>query len=338
LAVFNEAPFIEATVRSLLDQQGEGFEIEILAVDGRSTDGTSEILKRLSDQDSRLRHLLNPRRVTPAAFNIGLAEARGEFVGVFGAHATYDQNYVATCLRELKDHAAVGCSGRLITRPASHSLQARLVAWALAHPFGSSSRSVRTQPEGYADTVPFAIFVKSALLEVGGYDEQLVRNQDNNMAEQLRARGGRLYLTWQTAATYFTKAKLADLARYAFNSGYWNVISFRLNPRSMRLRHFVPLAFVLALAAGLALTLASPWLADRGLPFGAAPLAGLLALYGVVASIAGLHMATAQRALAPLLLPPTFFLFHAAYGTGSLFAMLAGKAPADRRTGRRVPA
>ena len=337
LAVFNEAPFIEATVNSLLDQRGADLDLEILAIDGRSTDGTTEILERMATRDSRIRHLLNPRRITPAAFNIGLGEARGDFVAVFGAHALYDRDYLATCLREMQVHGVVGCGGRLMTSPATGSLQARLVAWAMSHPFGSSSRSVRTQPEGFSDTIPFAVFVKSALLDAGGFDERLVRNQDNDMSEKLLMRGGRFYLTWKTRAVYFAKALLASFAHHAFKCGYWNVVSLRRNPRSMRVRHFVPLAFVLALSLSCALALVSPWEAEWWRS-AAAPLAGLLALYGGAGLVSGIQVALSQRSLAPLLLPPVFFVFHVSYGMGSLSAMLAGLTLLGKRVEGRVPA
>jgi glycosyltransferase involved in cell wall biosynthesis len=324
LPVFNEAPFIADTVRSLLDQRGD-FDIQILAVDGRSTDGTTRILARLAAADPRVQLLTNPRRVTPAAMNIGLRAARGTYVGVFGAHAAYDRDYVATCIREAETHGAVGCSGRLSTGPANGSLQARMVAWALSHPFGSSSRSVRTQPEGFTETIPFGVFLRQAVVDAGGYDEGLFRNQDNDLYRRLRERGGRLYLTWQTQARYFPKARLLDLARYAFAGGFWNAVSLRRSPGSLHLRHFVPMAFVLAIVVSGAAALLLP--GPRWAPAAAVAFAAVLALHIGVGIASALQLAVRQRELAPLLLPPVFFLFHVAYGVGTLWGLNAPPAP-----------
>src|SRR5262249_21748408 len=147
----------------------------------------------------------NPARNTPAAFNIGLRAAAGQYVCIMGAHADYDPNYISVCLKELLAHDAVGCSGKVVTAPANSSRQARLVAWVLGHPFASSTRSVRTQPEGYVDTVPFPVLYKQALLDAGGYNERFFRNQDNDMNQRLRALGYKLYATHKTTCRYFAR-------------------------------------------------------------------------------------------------------------------------------------
>lgn len=192
LPVRNEVRFIDATIQSLLAQGTQEIDLEILAVDGRSEDGTAEKLAAWSARDPRVRALDNPIGTTPAAMNIGLREARGEFVCIFGAHATYSPDYIATCIRELRARGAVGCSGRVVTRPGGPSLGARLVAWCMAHPFGSSGGSVRMRSGVFVDHPPFPVLARQALLDVGGFDETLLRNQDNDMSQKLRARGGRL--------------------------------------------------------------------------------------------------------------------------------------------------
>ena len=218
MAVRNEERHIEAAIKSLLQQQTSGWEIEIIVVDGDSSDRTEEIVKRIASGDSRVELAINEQRKTPYAFNLGIQRARGEYICILGAHTTYAQNYIATCLEELKLHGAAGCSGRLITRPGGDGLQARLVAWTLAHPFGTSARSMRTRGAGFADTIPYPIFLKSTLLEVGAYNTKLHRNQDNDLNQRLRARGYKLYITDKTSCELFVSPDLASLASYAFKN------------------------------------------------------------------------------------------------------------------------
>src|SRR5438445_10162024 len=91
LPVYNEAAHIEQVVRSILNQSRSTFDLEILAIDGNSTDGTSEILQNIAGSNPEVRVLANPRRMTPLAFNIGLEHARGEYICIFGAHTAYER-------------------------------------------------------------------------------------------------------------------------------------------------------------------------------------------------------------------------------------------------------
>ena len=195
LATCNEAAFIESTATSLLNQSADSIDLELLVIDNGSTDSTAAIVARLSAADSRVKLLRNSLKSTPAAFNVGLRAAQGEYVAILGAHALYPPQYISTCLKELERNNAVGCSGKILTVPANNSLQAQVCAWATGHPFCSSGNSVRTQHEGFVDTIPFPVMRRSALLEVSGYDETLLRNQDNDMNQKLRARGYKLFLT-----------------------------------------------------------------------------------------------------------------------------------------------
>ena len=323
MAVRNEERNIEPALTSLLQQKTSGWDIEIIVVDGDSTDTTREIIKRIASDDSRIKLTTNIQRKTPYAFNLGIEKARGEYICILGAHNRYAQNYIATCLDELKLHSAAGCSGRVITRPGDDSLQARLVAWTLAHPFGSSSGSMRTISAGFADSIPYPLFRKSTLLDVGIYNTALHRNQDNDLNQRLRARGHKLYITDKTFCEYFVSSDLLSLARYAFKNGYWNIISFKVNPASMSMRHFVPGAFVLALI--LSFSMAGYPIMTHTHPWMAVPFILLATTYVFVSVVASCHTAYRVRSLDPLLMPISLFLLHISYGAGSLSA-LAGNA------------
>ena len=74
---FNQAQFIERTVRSVLEQTGD-FDLEYLVLDGASTDGTLQILRRYQD---RLTWSSAPDNGQVDAINKGLRAATGEIVG-----------------------------------------------------------------------------------------------------------------------------------------------------------------------------------------------------------------------------------------------------------------
>jgi succinoglycan biosynthesis protein ExoA len=322
LATLNEADHVQKCMDSLLAQETPDFDIEILAVDGGSTDGTREYLEGIAARHSRVRVLLNPKRRAPFAFNMGIREAKGRYACIFGSHTIYKKDYISVCLNELIGKGAGGCGGRVLTEPSADTLEARLVACGMAHPFGSSRKSFRTQPEGFADTVNYMIIRRDALIEVGGYSEVLLRNQDNDVNQRLFAGGYRLFCTWKTQCIYHPKETIRDLFRYGYQNGFWNVISFKENSASMGLRHFVPFFFVVGLLASVFLSIAGLLSPNPLFRFLALSFPALLALHLGVGAFAAMQVLVRKGFLGALLLPLVFLGFHFAYGLGTLVAVV----------------
>lgn len=331
LAVRNEAHWIGKCLASLQSQEAPDFDLEILAIDGRSTDGTREVLDRLARTDPRVKVLDNPQMRTPFAFNLGLRAARGDLVCIFGSHTIYRPDYIRVCREQLRAHGAVGCQGRILTCSEGRRLENRLVIWALSHRFGSSGKSFRTQGDGFVDALNFPVLIRQAVIEAGGYDEELVRNQDNDMNQKLRARGHKLYSTGKTCCRYYPKDTIREMLRYATRNGFWNVVSLKKNPSSMGVRHFVPFLFLLGLLVSVLLA-ATGFLApvpDRILWI--LPLLALLGAHLGAGLVASLQVAARESSAGALWLPLVFLAFHAAYGWGTL----AGLASVGRGSGPR---
>lgn len=324
LATYNEAHHVQKCMDSLLAQETPDFDIEILAVDGGSTDGTREHLDGIAARHSRVRVLLNPKRRAPFAFNIGIREAKGRYVCIFGSHTIYKEDYISVCLKELLAKGAGGCGGRVLTEPSSDSLEARLVAYGMAHPFGSSRKSFRTQPEGFADAVNYMIIRRDPLIEAGGYSETLLRNQDNDLNQKLNAGGHRLFCTWKTQCIYHPKGTIRGMLRYGYQNGFWNVISFKENSASMGLRHFVPFFFLVALLSSVILSIAGLLSPSPSFRFLALSFPALLALHLVSGTLAALQVSFQKRFPGALSLPLVFLAFHFAYGLGTLVALVTG--------------
>jgi len=321
LAVRNEERYIESVLQSLLLQDTSSCDLEILVVDGDSSDATRKIVERIANRNARVRLLINHRQKTPYAFNLGIHAAEGEYICILGAHTTYAKDYIATCLRELHLHNAGGCSGVAITRPSSDAFQARLVAWVQAHPFGTSTGSVRTRKAGFSDTIPYPIFLKSTLIEVGAYDTQLHRNQDNDLSQRLRTRGHKLYLTDRTYCEYFASPTVASLSRYAFKTGFWNIISFKKNRASMSLRHFVPGVFVASILLCLLAFVSASRAPEHVQLWFRLPLFSLVVAYVIASVGAAFHIASRERDATALLTPFIFLALHTCYGVGVLAAV-----------------
>ncbi len=315
LPVFNEEKIILRTINSLLIQECTGFEIEILVLDGLSTDKTKKIVKSILQEDKRVRYLLNEKRKTPYAFNLGLKEATGNYVAILGAHCEYRKDYLAVCLQELKDEKAAGCSGRVFSKSACDTFESQASAYIFGNKFGVSGNSFRTQPEGFVDTIPYPIFVKKILLDLGGYNTELSRNQDNDMNYRIRAAGHKLYCTYKTFCVYFPKSTLREAYKYAHTNGFWNAESLRESKKSMSLRHFIPFLFVLYLIF---------WMLMSGLfilnilsSFLYIILSVPLLVYLLLTVIYAFPFIKKSDSLKSIWMPIYFFRFHISYGMGT---------------------
>lgn len=317
--VFNEEKYIHEAAKSLLNQKLDGLELELLLIDGMSTDRTREIITELSKADPRIRVLVNEKRKTPYAFNIGLREARGEYICIFGAHTVYDSNYIQICLDEIKKHNAIGVSGRVLALPAEVTMQAKCVAWAFGHPFGASGKSFRTQPEGFVDTVPYPVFKKQALLDLGGYDERLARNQDNDMNFRLRKAGHLLYCTWKTNAYYQSKKTISEILQYAMKTGRGNAVSLKVSPSSLSMRHHIPTLFVGSILFGVFFALVGLLTSNVWLEFFAGLLLLSIPVHLLVGTLVSITLLVKHRSIAAVIMPGIFFMFHFCYGFGTFY-------------------
>lgn len=320
LAVYNEERIIADNVRSLLNQEHPDFELEILIVDGGSTDATVSVIHKLIEQYSPgvVRLVKNPKRIAPAAFNLGIQEASGNYVAIFGAHATYQSDYVRVCLQELKRTGAAGCSGKVVLNSKTQNAMAELCLMILTSFIGVSGGSFRTRQYGFVESIPYGIFEKGIFKDVGLYDERLVRNQDNDMNSRILKSGRQLYLTDLTTSLYYPKSTLPALYKYAFNTGLWNAKSLKLGSFTLRLFHFVPFAFLCFNTLLIVMLMVKPVIP----PFLITGMLLIFAIYWFVA-IAGAIKARASRPLNKFYFPFAVYGFHLSYGAGTFKGLLS---------------
>ena len=118
----------------------------------------------------------------------------------------------------------------------------------LSSKFGVGNSQFRVASlSGYVDTVPFGAFRREVFQKYGGYDERLIRNQDNEMNYRIRKSGGKIYLANDIKFTYYCRDTIKGISDMAFSNGMWNIVTMRLCPGAMSLRHFVPLLFLLSI-------------------------------------------------------------------------------------------
>jgi len=311
----NERRFIRDCLEGILAQDYPGDRLEILVADGMSTDGTREAVQALVEEHPErvIRLLDNPRHIFSTGFNLGLQEACGDVVIMVGGHMVMAEDYVSRCVAALSE--GYDCVGGYI-ETISLDAPSETISVAMSSAFGVGGVGFRTRPNTRqeVDTVAFGAYSRSAVERSGSLDESMVRNQDDEYNYRLRKLGVRILLFPDIHCRYYSRSNLRSMCAQYFRYGYWKVRVMQKHPFQMRLRHFVPAAFVAALFASIACGLL--------LPHGAITLFSLLVLYGSAALSAAALSARDRGWRHFPKLPAVFFCLHFCYGFGFILGMI----------------
>lgn len=321
LPIRNEAAYIKGCLDAVLAQDYPG-KMETLVVDGISTDKTQQTIQEFISGHPKadIRLLDNPEHFMPMGFNRALQQARGDVVIMLGGHAELAPDYVRQCVRLLNKTDATCVGGAMET--IARDTVGQIIALAMSSSFGVGGVAFRTGQDKQVevDTAVFAAYRHEVFEQIGGLDEELVRNQDDEFNYRLRAHGGRILFSPTIRSRYYSRATLTSLWRQYFQYGLYKVRVLQKHPRQMSLRQFIPPLFVLALLASLFLAL---FPATRFLSL-VVPVAYLLANLAASA----LTISRAQKSnqspftIYHLLLPFTFAILHLSYGSGFLLGLV----------------
>jgi len=390
----NEKRHIERFLSSAQAQDTNGLDVEYLVADGMSDDGTREVIRRIEDgrwkmedgsqkaevgsqrpevcsQSSnlrspisdipapsappRLRVIDNPRRIVSSGLNAAIRAARGDIIIRMDAHTEYAPDYVQQCVAVLHESGADNVGGPARTRADTYRQKA--VAAAYHSPFGvGGARFHDVDYEGYVDTVTYGCWPRSTFEKFGYFDEELVRNQDDEHNLRIIRGGGRIWQSPKIRSWYRPRGSLTALFKQYMQYGYWKVRVIQKHKLPASWRHLVPGAFVLTLLLLLVFSVlcslssllwpattdhgplttdygqaratglwdhgtAGPLTTDRC----AAParlLVGLLGLYALcVLAASAITAARSEWKLLPVL-PFVFPCYHFGYGYGFLRGVL----------------
>ena len=308
MPIYNEEKYIAKCIESLLLQDYPSNEMEWIFVDGMSNDKTLEILSEYSSRyPDLIRVYENPHKYVPQAMNIGISASVGKYIVRLDAHADYATDYISKCIYFLENTDAENVGGVAETK--AEGFVGAAIAKMLSSKFGVGNSQFRTNGDsGYVDTVPFGAFRRDVFKKYGGYDERLIRNQDNEMNYRIRKNGGKIYLSNEIKLSYYCRDSIKSIAQMANKNGVWNVITSKLCPGAMGVRHFVPLLFVCSIIGLSLMGLMHPifWI-----------LLGLdCTLYTVLNVMFSIKAAASISEFA--LLVVLFPIFHVSYGLGSL--------------------
>ncbi|MGB1039988.1 MAG: glycosyltransferase family 2 protein [Flavobacteriales bacterium] len=248
----NEEKYIEKNIQSILNQEYKG-EIKIFVVDGMSDDNTRQIVENFSESSVVL--LDNPHQYTPHALNIGIEKSAGEYFVILGGHSFLDKDFIKKNVEILESNSEIGCSGGQIKNIYENE-EGELIAKAMSSKFGVGNATFRIGGEaGFVDTVAFGMYRKEIHDQIDGFDETLVRNQDDEYNFKVTQAGYKIYFDPEIISHYYVRGSYSKLWKQYYQYGYWKVYVNKKHKTVTSLRQLVPLFFVIGLIIGSILSI-----------------------------------------------------------------------------------
>jgi succinoglycan biosynthesis protein ExoA len=318
----NEGAHIDTCLTDLTRNQDYQGPLEFLIAEGGSSDDTPARLEAWAQRDARIRIIANPEAIVPTGLNRCIRAARGEIILRADVHSIYAQDYISTCISELLRTGADNVGGA--ARPAGDAILQRAFALAVLSPFslgGASSRDA--DREGWVDTVQYGCWWRSLFDRVGLFDEELVRNQDDELNLRIQMHGGRIWQSRRICSYLYPRSRIKPLFKQYFQYGYWKPRVIRKHGRPASLRHLVPALFVLGmtlLAAGAVFDTRIRW-----------AFLAALGIYGSVLLVESFRVALKHSVGVMLAVAVVIATLHFSYGSGFLLGSLRevrrGRAP-----------
>ncbi len=313
LPIRNEANFIRKNLDAILAQDTPMDEIEILVADGMSTDGTREVIKEYQQDHPSIHLVDNPGKIVPTGINAALRHAKGDIVIRVDGHTLIAPDYVRKCVETLQRTKADNAGGCMTA--VGTTAFGRAVALATSTPFGiGNSQFHYSQNEVETDSVYMGAWPKDVFNRIGLFDEELVRDQDDEFNYRLREHGGKIVLNPEIRSIYSTRSTPKSLWKQYFQYGFYKVRVLQKHPHQMSLRQFIPPTFVFSLIGSLLLAIFTPW--GKWLLL---PVLGSYLLANVAASF---YTASKKGWRHLLVLPAAFAIIHISYGLGFLSGLV----------------
>jgi glycosyltransferase involved in cell wall biosynthesis len=314
LPIRNEAAYIDRGLLSILEQTYPAVYMEILIVNGMSTDNTRAIVHKFASlhPELKLRILDNLGKIVPTGMNLALRVAKGEVIIRMDGHCVIAPDYIRKCVEHIHKRKVDGVGGPMTS--IGENSMAKVIAIGMSSTFGVGNSTFRTisGKSMLTDTVPFPAYTRQIIERAGFYDEELMRNQDDEYNYRIRGLGGKILLADDVRSTYFSRTSLKSLWFQYYQYGYWKVRVLQKHPRQMSLRQFVPPAFVVALFGSAILSLFPPFrILSLVVPF-AYLWANLLASF-----VAALRHGWKYIPMLPIV----FAILHLSYGSGFIMGL-----------------
>lgn len=318
IPTLNEERYIADCIDSVVNQSFPFELVNLVIVDGGSSDRTCAIVEDFIRRYSNISLLHNPQKIQSIAFNIGVSATTEPYVIRLDAHALYDRLYVEKCIKWLEVNENYGnVGGRWIIKSRTNALVAQANAILNQSKFGIGGAAYRTsETAGCVDTVPFGAFRRTVIEQIGGMRDDLARGEDNEYNNRIRKAGYQIYFDPSIVAIYFSRETVSAAAKQMYANGKSIGVLVHLDITSVGFRHLVPLAFVLVLflgGIGALFSVVFAWI-----------LLTMLVLYFLCAMISTVYECRKFGWRYAIILPCLYFITHISYGLGTIVGLCKG--------------
>lgn len=316
---YNEEHIIGVCMDSIVNSDYSKDFLEVLVVDGISTDNTRVIVQEYSDKHKIFKLLKNERQFTPFAFNIGINNAKGDIIFLMGAHSSFTPDYISKCVYNLNEYQVDNVGGMAKIIPRENTLMGNSIAVVMSHPFGVGNAEYKHSYDDektpgepkLVDTVFGGCYRADVFRRVGLFNENLRYSQDMEFNVRLRKAGGKILLVPDIVTVYYARSKYPEFVKWTINNGISVITPMEYTKAPMSVRHIIPLLFFLGIIVFLPFSIFS----------GTARSVFLImaAIYLAAAFYHAQHVAKIKKDFRYFFsLPLVFFSYHFFYGLGSL--------------------
>ena len=316
LPIRNEREYISSALDSILNQTKLD-KYEIIISDGCSNDGTLDIVCKYISNNSNIYLIENPSKIVSTGFNLALNDAKGDIIIRIDGHCEITQNYIEKCCNLLKETDADIVGG--VIQTISSGLIGNAISIAQSSPFGVGGvkfRRIDLDKGSYVDTLAFGAHRRELFVDIGGYDEEMVCNQDDEFNNRVLQAEKKIWMDPTIRTKYYARSSYFKLFKQYFNYGFYKVRGIQKRKRLFSIRHLAPSTFLISLIGtsifGYFLHL--PWISFS-----------VIFLYLIVNFISSIIVSQKVSQIPLIFL--SFWILHLGYGLGFIWGLIrfAGK-------------
>lgn len=217
--------------------------MEVIFADALSTDKTRSIILDAMQTNPHFSLIDNPERTVPFALNKAIAKSKGDIVVRMDAHTSYANDYVETIVSTFIKTNADIVGGPM--RATGQTNFQKAVAYCTSTKFGIGDSAFHNDSlEGYVDSVYLGAWKRDIFSEVGYFDVQMKRNQDDEFHYRAKNKGKKIYLNPRIKSWYTPRTSFGKLFSQYYQYGMYKPLVLKKVAAEIKLRHLIPALYV----------------------------------------------------------------------------------------------